>query len=344
MTPAEKKAETGREVERELSKKRRELGEEEQDRRVKERMRLCQEKTLKDAEETRERDRREAQAKLDRMERLELGEEEEIAVVEDNDFVIKGPSQEEMEAIRTSGWGGPTTNFKDVRIKDAQREFDASSAVRKVIMSSERVAGAEGGMVVSAVDEKEGERIKGKEGENGTKQGKEKEEDECTPYEEDSEEEEEEEKKEIKNKEVEVEMESESEEEDAGKWGDALRDIYEGTGFSIEEDAETVAQYASEGGFDVASSSHNVKMVADLIRKLRNFREGREREEEGESDKEEERKEETESRRERKKEKETDRKNRSKSRKDISVERRSKRPPSRPSRQVRESSSAMEDE
>ena len=139
-------------------------------------------------------------------------------------------------------------------------------------------------------------------------------------------------------------MESGSEEEDAGKWGDALRDIYEGTGFSIEEDAETVAQYASEGGFDVASSSHNVKIVADLIRKLRNFREGREREEEGESDKEKERKEETESRRERKREKETDRKNRSKSRKDISVERRSKRPPSRPSRQVRESSSAMEDE
>ena len=172
---------------------------------------------------------------------------------------------------------------------------------------------------------------------------KEKGEDECTSYEEDSEEEEEE-KEEKNKKETEVEMKSGSEEEDEGKWGDALRDIYEGTGFSIEEDAETVAQYASEGGFDVASRSQNVTMVADLIRKLKNFREGNEREEKGDSDKEKEKKEETESRRERKREKDMDRKNRSKSRRDTSAERRSKRPPSRPSHQVRESSSAMEDE
>ena len=58
-------------MEVELRKKREELGEEEQDRRVRERMRLCQEKTLKDAEETRERDRKAAQEKLERMERIE---------------------------------------------------------------------------------------------------------------------------------------------------------------------------------------------------------------------------------------------------------------------------------
>ena len=133
MTPAEKKAETAREVEVELGKKKKELGEEEQNRRVRERMRLCQEATLKDAEETREKDRKKAQEKLERM---ELGGEEEFAVVEDNDFVIRGPSQEEGEAMKTAGWDGPAHRFKDVRIKDAQREFNASSAVRKVIMSS----------------------------------------------------------------------------------------------------------------------------------------------------------------------------------------------------------------
>ena len=141
-------------------------------------------------------------------------------------------------------------------------------------------------------------------------------------------------------------MESVSEEEDAGKWGDALRDIYEGTGFSIEEDAETVAEYAREGGYDVESTSQSVVMVADLIRKLRDFREKKEKEEESESEKETEgeKKEEVKSRRERKREKETDRKNRSKSRRDLSIEKRSKRPPSRPTPQVRDSSSAMEDE
>ena len=115
--------------------------------------------------------------------------------------------------------------------------------------------------------------------------------------------------------------------------------MYEGTGFSIQEDAETVAQYANEGGYNIASQSQNVTMVAELIRKLRKFREGTAKESEGESEKEKE-EEETESRRERKREKETDRKNRSRSRRDTSVEKRAKRPPSR---QVR-NSSPMEDE
>ena len=55
MTPAEKKEETAREVAAELKKKREELGEKEQNKRVRERMRLYQEQSLKDAEETRER-------------------------------------------------------------------------------------------------------------------------------------------------------------------------------------------------------------------------------------------------------------------------------------------------
>ena len=149
----------------------------------------------------------------------------------------------------------------------------------------------------------------------------------------------------MNNKKTEIEMKSGSDEEDEGKWGDALKDLYEGTGFSIEEDAETVAQYASEGGYDEASTSQSVVMVADLIRKLKNFREGREKEEEeSEKEKEKEKEEEIKSRRERKREKESDRKNRSKSRRDLSAEKRSKRPPSRPSRQIRDSSSAMEDE
>ena len=184
MTPAEKKAETAKLVEDELEKKKRELGEEEQNRRVQERMRSYQEATLKDAEETRERDRIEAQRKLERVERMELEEEEEIAIIEDNDFVIKGPSQEELEEMKTKGWGGSTIKFKDVRIKDALREFDASGAVRKVVMSSERVKGAEGGIKYAAEDKGEGEKSEEKD-----------EEDRCTSYEEDDDDDEEEERK-----------------------------------------------------------------------------------------------------------------------------------------------------
>ena len=327
--------------EQKSAQKKRMREEEEEDRRVNERMRIIQEKTLKDAEETRERDRKEAQRKLDRMERMELEEEEDIAVIEDNDFVITGPSAEEWGKMGTSGWGGPAKAFKDVRIKDAQREFDASSASRKVILSSERVMGAEGGIKQPEEDKEEEQR----DGEKKQSQENE-EEDRCTSYEEDEgEDEEKEEEKEKqtenkKDKEPEEEMETGSEGENDEKWGEALEDLYEGTGYSIMEDAETVAQYANEGGFDIASKSQNVTMVAELIRKLRNFREGREREDEGESEKEKE-KEETESRRERKREKETDRKNRSRSRKDTSVEKRAKRPSSR---QVRNSSPDMEDE
>ena len=186
-----------REVEEELRKKTRELGTEEQNRRVQERMRLCQEATLKDAEETRERDRKEAQRKLERMERIELGEDEEIAVVKDNDFVIRGPNQEELEAMGSKSWGGSAIDFKDVRIKDAQREFDASGAVRRVVMSTERVVGAEGGIKYTAEDKEEGEGSEDKGEGSGTGRDQEEEEEErCTSYEEDDDEEEEEKKKE----------------------------------------------------------------------------------------------------------------------------------------------------
>ena len=307
-------------------------------------MRLYQEMTLKDAEEARERDRKETQRKLERMERAELGEEEDIAVIEDNDFVIQGPSAREWEEMESSGWGGPAMGFVDVRIKDAQRAFDASKDARKVVLSSERVEGAEGGNEEAMDTEDKEER--------------------CTSYEEDEEEGEEEEKrKEEKEQKYEEnqdkekqEKEKESEEEDEGKWGEIWEDMYGEGNHSIEEDADIVAKFANAGGYNIESESQNVAMVARMIRKLRSFREEREKEEEGESRKEEKTKkdeegesgkeeetkkeEERESRRERKREKETDKKARSKSRRDKSVEKRSKRPPSR---QVWDSSSAKED-
>ena len=345
MTPAEKKAETAKDVEEELKKKNRELGAVEQDRRVKERMKIYQEMTLKDAEEARERDRKETQRKLERMERAELGEEEDIAVIEDNDFVIQGPNAKEWEEMRTSGWDGQAKKFVDVRIKDAQKEFNASGDARKVVLSSERVGGAEGG-TEDPMDMEEKEE-------------------KCLSYEEEEEEEDEkEERKEQKEKEPEriqneseKEGDEESEEEDEAKWGEIWEDMYGEGEHSIEEDANVVAKFANAGGYDIESESQNVAMVARLIRKLKSFREEREKEEEGESKKEQETKkedkkeskeerekrkeEEGESRRERRREKETDRKARSKSRRDTSIEKRSKRPTSR---QVRDSSSAMEDE
>ena len=124
----------------ELEKKRKELGAREHDRMVKERMEICQRATLEDAEKERKKDMREAQEKLERLKRMELGEEEEdIGGIEDNDFVIHGPNLDEIEAMKTSGWGGPPAEIKDVRNKDAQRIFDASSNLRKVVLSSERV-------------------------------------------------------------------------------------------------------------------------------------------------------------------------------------------------------------
>ena len=179
MTPQEKKEDTARNVAAELKKKREELGEAEQNRRVRERMRIYQEQSLKDAEETRERERLEG---LRRIERMELDEEENFGVVEDNDFVINGPSEAEMREMKESGsWGGSATNFVDVRIKDAERDFKKSGATRKVVLSSERVSELEkGGNDPAEKEEKE-----------------KKEEDQCTSYEEDEEDESEEEKEEI---------------------------------------------------------------------------------------------------------------------------------------------------
>ena len=275
---------------------------------------------------------------MDQMERMELEEEEDMAVVEDNDFVIKGPSAEEWAKMKTDGWGGQAMGFVDVRIKDAQREFNASGATRKVILSSKRVEGAEGGKE-DPMEAEENER--------------------CTSYEEDEsedekeaeekeqkEEEKEQNKGEKEQKQQEPEKEaSNEEEEDEAKWGEVWEDMFGGEEYTIEEDADTVARFANAGGYDIESESQNVKMVASLIRKLRSFREGREKEEEQKevSKKEEETKkvEEGESRRERKREKESDRKNRSRSRRDPSVENRSKCPPSR---QVGKSFSDMDDE
>ena len=340
----------------ELKNKTKELGEEEQKRRVRERMRIFQEQTLKDAEETREKDRRETQRKLEKMEGMELEEDEDIAVIEDNDFVIKGPSAEEWEKMETEGWGGPARKFVDVRIKDAQREFNASGAVRKVVLSSERVKGAEGGKE-DRLEVEENERCTSYEEDESEdeKEVAEKEQREKEQKEKEGAEKEQREKEEEQNKGDKEQKEGEKEpgkgvtaneeEEDDAKWGEIWEDMYGGDEFTIEEDADTVARFANAGGYNIESESQNVKMVACLIRKLRNFREGREREEEqeGESKKGEETKkvEEGESRRERKREKESDRKNRSRSRRDLSVGNRSKRPPSR---QVRKSHSPMEDE
>ena len=244
--------------------------------------------------------------------------------------------------METSGWGGAAKEFVDVRIKDAQRAFNASKDARKVVLSSERVEGAEGGVDKNMDTDDKEER--------------------CISYEEDEEEEEEEEEKEKEKEQKEKEqekshseqeqdVEKESEEEDEGKWGEMWEDMYGEGEHSIEEDANIVAKFANAGGYDVESESQNVAMVARLIRRLRSFREEREKEEEGGSRKEEEKEskkeggkkkeEERESRRERNKEKETDKKARSRSRRDTSVEKRAKRPSYR---QVRGSSSTKEDD
>ena len=334
-------------VEAQLEKKKKELGEEEQERRVNERMRIFQERTLKDAEEQREKDKIEAQKKLENLERrMELGEEEEIASIADNDYVIHGPSLREIEEMKESGWGGPTTVFKDVRIVDAQREFAASKEKRKVVLSSEKLMEVDGGDKPSTEDEEEQEKIKGKwaEYERKKKQEEEdKEEERCTSYEEDEDEDEEQQEKEQKKEqeqEKDKKEEKDSEDEEDGKWGDVWEEMYGGMEHSIEEDAELVTQFAKEGGIDVESASQSVTMVAKLIRRIKDFREEREKEEEENKDESKE-EEKGESRRERKREKETERKNRSRSRRDPSAEKRSTRPSSR---QVKKSPSPMEDE
>ena len=128
------------------------------------------------------------------------------------------------------------------------------------------------------------------------------------------------------NQEQEV-REAGSGEEDA-KWLDALRDLYEGTGIEIEDDAVTVNNFAKEAGFDTESSQQNLSMAALLIRENQLLKEKLEKEREKET------------RRGRKKAS-TEKKSRSKSRRDQSVENRSKRPPSR---QVQKPSSSSSEE
>ena len=115
---------------------------------------------------------------------------------------------------------------------------------------------------------------------------------------------------------------------------EVLKDLYEGTGIEIVDDAEVVGNFAIEAGFDTSSSQQNLSMAALLIRENQLLREKIEKVTGRESRRSKER-ESGESRR--SKERESgEKKKRSRSRRDQSVEKRSKRPPSR---QVKKSSS-----
>ena len=349
MTPAEKKALTEREVRVEIEKKKKELGAEEHERRVRERMEDCQRATLKDAEMQRERDRAEAQKKLERVERMELGEEDDIGGVVDNDFVIHGPNLEEMEAIKTSGWGGPRADYKDVRIKDAQRLFDASNDQRKVVLSSERVTESNDDSEEEKEKEKEKEEIHKKWAEyEKQKKEKERQEEHCTSYEEDEEDEEiekmdiEEEKGENTPRTVETEetenegaleikaqiseirshlkskmteggeKERERERQTEGKKEEADKE-------KKEEDEEDDGKWgdALEGLYEgTGIQIEKEGFLSSLKKENQKLREELKRKEEGES------------RRPRSK-KEMGKKERSKSRRDSSIEKRAKRPSSR---------------
>ena len=179
LTYEEKKELTRKNVEREVEKEKGELGEEEYWKRINERIRLhnvAAMESVREEEERRERVLKEGREMARRkLERLERGEEDDEDNIADNDILVTPPSPDTIRKGNAS-FGGPTTEFKDVRIKDAQREAAASENQRRVEGSGDKGGRGEGGLIPSKYLQKESgeERM---------------DESDCTPYEEDEEDE-----------------------------------------------------------------------------------------------------------------------------------------------------------
>ena len=164
---------TEKEVEREVEKEKRELGEEEYWRRINERIRLHNEaamESVREEEERRERVLKEGREMARRkLERMERGEEVDDDQAPDNDVLVTPPSPNTIRRGNTS-FGGPATTFKDVRVKDAQREAAASEGQQR---ENGGTGEREGMIPLKYLQEEEQEERM--------------EESECTPYEEDEE-------------------------------------------------------------------------------------------------------------------------------------------------------------
>ena len=280
--------------------------------------------------------------------------------MEANDFVIHGPNLEQIEKMKSSEWGGPPANFKDVRIKDAQRIFDASNDQRKVVMSSERVKESNQDSEGDEEEEKNDQHKKWAEYEEKKKERENREEAKKGEKEEKMQERDSQEKERKGEKEQQEKEElCTSYEEDEDK--DENMEIEEEKG---ENAPETVGTEKEVGGIsEIRSQISNLRahIKAKMSEQdesgeedakwgdvLEEFYEGTgiviEKEglltslkrENEELKKELERKEEGESRRSRKRG-EVEKKERSKSRRDLSIEKRSKRPSSRQAKETRSS-------
>ena len=191
-TREERKEATEKEVSKEMARKESELGAEEHWRIINERIRLQNEAAAETVRVEEARKKKEREIADRRIERMELDEEEDdVAQIVDNDFVVHPPSPRTLEQGMASNFGGPQTEILDVRVKDAQRDAQqdaqrastASVDQRKVMISSdkENEGGREDTIPLKYLQEEE---------KKGGEEGMEEDE-ECTPYEEDEREEEE---------------------------------------------------------------------------------------------------------------------------------------------------------
>ena len=177
LTYEEKKERTERKVEREVEKEKEELGEEEYWRRINEKIWLHNEaamESVREEEARRERVLKEGREMARRkLERLERGEEEDDDLTAENDIVITPPSPDTIRRGNAS-FGGPVTEFKDVRIRDAQRDAAASEEEKRVSGAREKGGRGEGDRIpLKYLQEESGEERM--------------DDSECTPYEEDQE-------------------------------------------------------------------------------------------------------------------------------------------------------------
>merc|ERR1712002_601784 len=113
----------------------------------------------------REEEREKARRKLERLERGE--EEDDVEDIATNDHLVTPPSPDTLRR-GNSAFGAATTEFKDVRVKDAQR--DAADKRGKQRENGERGEG-EGNIPLKYLQ----------------REDKDMENSECTPYEEDGE-------------------------------------------------------------------------------------------------------------------------------------------------------------
>ena len=137
----EKKENTEREVAREVAKEKSNLGEEEYWRRINERIRLHNEAAMESIREEEERKQRvreeEREMARRKLERLERGEKEDDEQIANNDYLVTPPSPNTLRRGNSS-FGAVATNFKDVRVKDAQRDADVERKQRENREGGER--------------------------------------------------------------------------------------------------------------------------------------------------------------------------------------------------------------